>query len=76
MRTTLTIDDDVLEAARKMAEARELPLGKVVSQLMRRGLVDYISRLSVEDGFPTFRVSPDSPPIGLADVERDEDEPG
>jgi hypothetical protein len=38
MRTTLTLDDDVLEAARKLSEARGIPIGAVVSELARRGL--------------------------------------
>lgn len=38
MRTTLTLDDDVLEAARALAEARGLPIGSVISELARAGL--------------------------------------
>ncbi len=70
MRTTVSIDDDVLEAARKLAVARGQSLGKVVSDLMRSGLAvrrDY-------PGFPTFQAREDGPPIALEDVKRDEDE--
>ncbi len=38
MRTTLDIDDDVLQAAKEMAEARRTTAGKMLSQLARRGL--------------------------------------
>jgi hypothetical protein len=38
MRTTLTLDDDVLEAAKRLSEARGVPIGTVVSELARRGL--------------------------------------
>lgn len=38
MRTTLTIDDDVLAAARAMAAQRHLSLGEVVSELARKAL--------------------------------------
>ena len=38
MRTTLTIDDDVLAAARAMAEAENKSLGQIVSELARRSL--------------------------------------
>lgn len=38
MRTTLTLDDDILEAARALAEARGLTIGAAVSELARRGL--------------------------------------
>lgn len=75
MRTTVAIDDDVLEAARKLAAARDQPLGKVVSDLMRRGLAVRSDYPTGETGFPTFEVREDSPPITLEDVKRDEDDP-
>lgn len=39
MRTTLDIDEDVLMAARDLARRRHAPLGRVVSDLARQGLV-------------------------------------
>lgn len=75
MRTTLTLDDDALEAARKLAATRNQPLGRVVSGLMRRGLAARTTYLEKDDGFPVFRVAEDSPLITLEDVKRDEDEP-
>jgi hypothetical protein len=38
MRTTLAIDDDVLEAARAMAERERRTVGQIVSDLARQGL--------------------------------------
>lgn len=38
MRTTLQIDDDVLEAAKAMAEAARTTVGAVVSDLARKSL--------------------------------------
>ena len=38
MRTTLTIDDDVLKEAVKRAEALSISLGQALSDLARRGL--------------------------------------
>jgi hypothetical protein len=38
MRTTINLDDDVLQVVKRYAEARSLALGKAVSQLVRRGL--------------------------------------
>ena len=38
MRTTVVIEDDVLEAARSLAEAEGRSLGQVISMLARRGL--------------------------------------
>lgn len=39
MRTTLSIDDDVLAAARERARREGRPLGDVISHLARRALV-------------------------------------
>ena len=38
MRTTVTLDDDVFEAAKAQAQASGKQLGAVLSQLARRGL--------------------------------------
>ena len=38
MRTTLDIDDDVLEAARDLARRQMKTAGRVISELARRGL--------------------------------------
>lgn len=75
MRTTLSIDDDTLQAARKLAAVRNQPLGRVVSDLIRQGLTSRIPYSGKEKGFPVFRVAEDSPPITLDDVKLDEDEP-
>lgn len=72
MRTTLNLEPDVFEAARKLAEARSQSIGAVVSELMRRGLE---SRMGTRQraGFPVFAVSRKAAPLTLADVKRDED---
>jgi hypothetical protein len=38
MRTTLDLDEDVLQAAKELAAARKSTAGKVLSELARRGL--------------------------------------
>jgi len=38
MRTTLNIDDDVMEILKSYAEARSVGLGKAASELVRRGI--------------------------------------
>jgi hypothetical protein len=38
MRTTLTIDDDVLAAARAIADRQHRSIGEIVSELARRSL--------------------------------------
>lgn len=55
MRTTLTLDDDVLEAARALAEARGISIGAVVSELARRGLAPP-SAGAVRNGIRLFPV--------------------
>lgn len=40
MRTTLTIDDDVLAAAKQFADSRGITLGEAVSQLARATLTE------------------------------------
>ena len=72
MRTTLTLDEDVLRAAKSLAQARSISLGSAVSELARRGLQR--SRPTEADGFPVFRVSPNARTITLEDVKSLEDE--
>ncbi len=77
MRTTLTIDDELLAAARSLARDKSESLGKTVCDLIRRGInatlrVNKADRIS---GFPVFSVPKDAHPITLTDVRRAEDEP-
>ena len=66
MRTTVTIDDDVLTAAREVARSRGVSLGRVLSDLARRGLQGSLVR--VERGFPVLDVTETSPVISSEDV--------
>ncbi len=74
MRTTLNIDDDLIEAAKALASARDASLGSVLSELVRRGLEAEVAART-NNGFPVFRVSPGAPPITPERVKRFEDEP-
>lgn len=38
MRTTLTLDDDVLKAAKRVARERDRPLKDVINDALRQGL--------------------------------------
>ena len=73
MRTTLQIDDDVLEASRSLAEAEGRTLGQVVSRLARRGLAPRPQE-TTDSGFPVFSVSAGAPPITLEMVKRASEE--
>jgi hypothetical protein len=68
MRTTLQIDDDVLESARVLAAADGRSLGAVISDLARRSLQP--SRPRVDLAFPRFEVAVDAPVITPGDVAR------
>lgn len=64
MRTTLTIDDDVLVAARAMAKQQDRSLGEIISALARKSLRRPESR-SERNGIPLLGVSPDATPVTL-----------
>jgi hypothetical protein len=50
MRTTLDIDNDVLEAAKELARKQNLSAGQVVSQLLRRVLTGQTENISTSQG--------------------------
>lgn len=56
MRTTLSIDDDVLAAAKHLAERDQKSVGEVISVLARQGLVR-TARVgkSARNGIPLLR---------------------
>lgn len=59
MRTTLTLDEDVFEAARALAHSSGKNIGHVVSQLARRGLRGDRRGLN-KNGLPVFPVAADA----------------
>jgi hypothetical protein len=52
MRTTVDLDDDVLQAAKELAEARGTTAGKVLSDLARKALSPAPARARVRNGVP------------------------
>jgi hypothetical protein len=62
MRTTITLDDDVFEAAEAQARASGKRLGEVVSELARRGL-QRAREHSNRKGLPVFSVPDNAPTI-------------
>jgi hypothetical protein len=69
VRTTVTLDDDVFEAAQAQARASGKRLGEVLSHLARRGLRASSSTAS-RNGLPVFTVPPNAPVIP-ADLARE-----
>jgi len=73
MRTTLTIDDDIIRIARTLARESNQSVGSVVSRLARKGLK--AQGYDVDNlGFPLFEVSENAPVFGTEEVARGEDE--
>lgn len=60
MRTTLTIDDDLLDRAKQLASARGATLGEIISELARRGLAAPAQPSAVRNGIVLFPVQPES----------------
>jgi hypothetical protein len=63
MRTTVDLDDDVLAAAKALAAAERRSLGKVLSELVRRGLAPRVMVVEDDGLFPVVRVDPGAAPI-------------
>ena len=76
MRTTLTIDDDLLAAAKTLARNQSVSVGRVLSQLARRGLnaTPRVGEAPSGSDFPVFTVPREAHPITLEDVRKAEDE--
>ena len=73
MRTTLSIDDDLLPSVKTYAEARDISVGKAVSELVRRGLNAPI-RTRIVNGFHVVDLPPNSPPISTEHVRKIEED--
>jgi len=72
METSITIDDDVLEVARALADREDTNLGTALSQLARRGFRSAIT--DRDGGMPVFGVPDDAPLITCENVLRELDE--
>ena len=74
VRTTLTLDDDVLAAAKGLASVQRKSLGEVVSQLARRALRSDQSPVEVRNGVPLLAHRADAARVTLETVNRLRDE--
>jgi hypothetical protein len=64
MRTTLAIDDDILAAARHLAERDSKTVGEVISDLARQGLARASrSPRALRNGVPLLPSRRDSSPV-------------
>lgn len=69
MRTTVNLDDDVLELAVRRAKLRGVSLGESISELIRKGL-SAPTPAGSKDGVVMFQLPPDSPKVCTEDVRR------
>ena len=76
MRTTLSIDDDVLEAARGLAERDRKTVGEVISDFARKAMQAPEDRFEFEtrNGVPLLPVRKGSLPVTTELVNRLRDE--
>jgi hypothetical protein len=77
VRTTVTLDDDIYDAAMHLSRTSGERLGKVLSMLARRGLKPggAPTRRSIRR-FPAFDVPPNAPVISPSRIQRVIDEEG
>lgn len=75
MRTTLDIDNDVLQAAKELAAARNTTAGSIVSELLRKALTsgDATSKRIIMNG---LRVVPPTGSIVTSEMVRELREKG
>lgn len=75
MRTTLTLDDDVLAAAKVLARERRQPIGSVISALARQALATPTTGQPAQrNGLPLLPVHPGGAPVDLELVNQLRDE--
>lgn len=65
MRTTLTIDDDVLAAARELAARQHISVGEVISKLTRQALRPHGASREVRNGVPLLPLRAEAVPVTL-----------
>ena len=69
MRTTLTLDDDIIQEVKRYADSRSLALGKAVSELVRRGLKAPL-QTKVVNGLHVVDLPPNCPKVDSVHVRR------
>ena len=74
MRTTLEIEDDVLEVAKDYAKHQCLSLGKAVSHLIRKGIQPTVNSEVVRNGIRIVQRIPGSTAVTLDIVNKLRDE--
>jgi len=63
MRTTLSIDDDILAAAKELAATENKSVGEVLSSLARTALRPASSARRTRNGVPLLPIRPGAPRV-------------
>jgi len=63
VRTTIDLDEDILRAAKDLAEERSQSLGRVLSELARKGLQPSAQRLDARNRVPLLPRKPGARPV-------------
>jgi hypothetical protein len=72
MRTTIAIDDDLVPQLKTYAQTRAIPIGKAVSELVRKGLAAPLCTRLV-NGFHVVELPKGSPAVSSEHVRELED---
>lgn len=75
MRTTLSLDDDLVPYVKTYAESRDITVGKAVSELVRRGLHAPL-QTRVVNGFHVVELPAGSPQVTSEHIRNLEEELG
>ena len=73
MRTTLELDDDLVNEAKLLARQKGVPLGRVISELARQSLTPSSAQM-LRNGVEVFRSKPGTPKVDMEFVNRLRDE--
>ena len=73
MRTTLDLDDDLIQVARQLAEQRGATMGRIISDLVRQALEPKHAP-KMRNGVPLFAPKRSAPKPSLAPVNKLRDE--
>jgi hypothetical protein len=63
MRTTVDIDEDILRTAKTLAAEKGQTMGRVLSDLARRGLTPSPTETRVRNGVPLLMPKPGAKPV-------------
>ena len=73
MRTTLELDDDLVQVARQLAQQSKITMGQVISELVRKAM-EPKSAPRMRNGVLLFNLKPGAKKPGMALVNRLRDE--